>query len=611
MSAPPRPALDSARVDVRVCACGSGLRTVRCCELPPIALPSAEAARQLDPLLERFRAQPDPQGPDADETLLLAVLDLAPNQAAALATLYARRATHGPASAADAILPRYVAHHPNDVWGRCELALRSLQQGDLVGAEREARSAVRLAPLSPQAQGVAGLVLLEQSRGHAAEHHLRRAIALAAAPDPLLQARLGTALRQQSRLDESRALFAAADAAAPNSFEILYGWARTEEAAQDFARAASLFEAAAAAAPANLAVRVSRAELLARLGERDQALDLLGAIDDPSGSARMARGRVLDRLGRHAEAFAAWREGKEKYVAAGGHTYPAEEVAQFLARVRNFFAAGRLRNLPRAATAQGQPQPIFIVGFPRSGTTLVEQMLCAHPAIAGGDELPMIHALTQSAPHLLASPLAYPESLSELWMGDGQEGLEVLRDQYLRGARHLRASDPTRPWFTDKMPLNETHLGLIGLLFPASPIVQLIRHPLDVVLSVFSNQLTHGFHCAATLQSAATHFARIAELVAATRAEMALRHLMLRYEDVVSDPETAMRRLSAFIGIDYDPRCLRFTENRRYARTASHAQVTEPLYDRSQYRWRHYRSELAPIIPILEPAITRLGYGID
>ena len=595
--------LDSAQVDRRRCACGSGLRSVRCCELPAVCLPAADAARYLDALMERWRA-------DQDEAVLLAMLDLAPDHAGALAALYALRATHGPASAADALLPRFVAHHPNDIWGRCELALRLLGRGDAAGAEMHARSAVRLAPLNAQAHGIAGLVLLEQARGHAAEHHLRRAIELAGVPDALLLARLGTALRQQSRLDESRALYAQADALTPGTFEILFGWARTEEAAQDFARAAALFEQAALAAPDNLPMRIAQAELLARTGARASALSVLDTVTDTSGGAMMARGRVLDRLGRHEEAFAAWQAGRAQYIASGGHTYPADEVSHYLARLRNFYTAQRLRNLPRAALAVGQPQPIFIVGFPRSGTTLVEQMLCAHSLISGGDELPMIYGLTQSAPHLLGSPLAYPEALAELWMGDGQEGLEVLRDQYLRGARHLRASDTTRPWFTDKMPLNETHLGLIGLLFPASPIVQLVRHPLDVVLSVFSNQLTHGFHCASALETAATHFVRIADLVASYRSEMTLRHLMLRYEDVVSEPEAAMRQVSDFLGVPFEARCLRFTENRRYARTASHAQVTERLYARSQFRWRHYRAQLAPVMPILEPVIRRLGYGL-
>ncbi len=86
---------------------------------------------------------------------------------------------------------------------------------------------------------------------------------------------------------------------------------------------------------------------------------------------------------------------------------------------------------------------------------------------------------------------------------------------------------------------------------------------------------------------------------------------MLRYEDVVEDSEAAMRRASAFLGVAFDERCLRFTENRRYARTASHAQVTEKLYNRSHFRWRRYREQLAPIFPVMEPVIKRLGYGLD
>jgi hypothetical protein len=171
--------------------------------------------------------------------------------------------------------------------------------------------------------------------------------------------------------------------------------------------------------------------------------------------------------------------------------------------------------------------------------------------------------------------------------------------------------DPAKRWFTDKMPLNETHLGLIGLIFPRSPIIHVIRHPLDVMLSVFSNQLTHGFYCAYALETAAKHYALIADLIAHYRTEMALRYLAIRYEDVVSNQEASVRRMLDWIGEPFDEQCLKFHENKRYARTASYAQVTEPLYDRSRYRYRHYIKQLEPILPILEPAITRLGYTID
>jgi hypothetical protein len=211
--------------------------------------------------------------------------------------------------------------------------------------------------------------------------------------------------------------------------------------------------------------------------------------------------------------------------------------------------------------------------------------------------------------------MTYPEALAELWMGDRYEGLDELRDHYLAGVRRLGILDPDAApeigWFTDKMPLNEMHLGLIALMFPAAPLIHVLRHPLDVVLSTFSNHLTHGFYCSYSLESAARHYALVMELVEHYRGQMMLRYLPIRYEDIVDDQEGSIRRMLDFIGEPFDERCLAFHENRRYARTASYAQVSERLYDSSRYRYRHYLKQLDPVIPILEPIIARLGYSID
>ena len=141
--------------------------------------------------------------------------------------------------------------------------------------------------------------------------------------------------------------------------------------------------------------------------------------------------------------------------------------------------------------------------------------------------------------------------------------------------------------------------------------IHVLRHPLDVVLSVFSNHLTHGFYCAYELETAARHYVLVMELVEHYRREMTLRYLPVRYEDIVDDQEASVRRMLDFIGEPFDARCLDFHENRRYARTASYAQVTEKLYDRSRYRYRHYLRHLEPVIPILRPVIERLGYTVD
>jgi hypothetical protein len=316
-------------------------------------------------------------------------------------------------------------------------------------------------------------------------------------------------------------------------------------------------------------------------------------------------------MGRYGDAFVAFVEGKRLVREVSGKSYLEAEAAAVVARLKGFFTTTRLSITPRASVRTDSPQPIFIVGFPRSGTTLVEQTLSAHPRISAADELPFISDITGIMPRMLNSPLTYPDAMAELWMGDQREGLDNLRDYYLQRARQSGVMRPGAPWFTDKMPLNETHLGLIGLLFPASPIIHVLRHPLDVVLSVFSNQLTHGFYCAYSLESAAKHYALIAELVAHYRSQMALRYLPIRYEEIVDDQEASVRRMLKFIGEEFDESCLNFQENKRYARTASYAQVTEKLYDRSRFRCRHYLEELAPVFPILQSAMDRLAYSTE
>jgi hypothetical protein len=140
-------------------------------------------------------------------------------------------------------------------------------------------------------------------------------------------------------------------------------------------------------------------------------------------------------------------------------------------------------------------------------------------------------------------------------------------------------------------------------------VIHLIRHPLDVVLSVYANQMTHGFHCADDLVSIARHYLLTDALVSHYRRELPLNSLAVRYEDVIDEQEAKVREMLAFVGAAFDPRA--FHENRRYARTASYAQVTEKLYDRSRYRYRAYREQLAPVIPMLAGVIRRLGYEVD
>jgi tetratricopeptide (TPR) repeat protein len=601
----------------RLCECGSGLRFARCCGLHASVLSPSESTRHLVPLVERASRAYRQGAIEVAEQLCLEVLELAPDRPGALTVLYQIRTAQGRQPAAEALIRRIVAFDPNNFWATNELALLLLAKGSLDEAEVHARNAVRIAPSNPQSHNLMGIILTEAQRPQVGEYHYRRVLELSEGRDPILLANLAWSLKNQGRMAEARALYEESVAAAPEIRQTLLGFARLEEADRNFEAAGKILDRMDVLWPDDPSALLSRAVLLGRTKAYDKALQALDRIAQQSREGKLGpnelleQGRLLDQMGHYDEAFAAFEEGKRLGRELSGNAYLDHEAEALMNRLQGFFVAPRLKTIPRAAVRDDVAQPIFILGFPRSGTTLVEQILSAHPRISAGDELPLITDITGIMPRMLNSPLGYPEALAELWMGDQREGLDNLRDYYLQKVGQMRIVEPGAAWFTDKMPLNETHLGLIALIFPQAPLIHVIRHPLDIMVSAMSNMFSHGLFCASALETAARHYVRVMTLVQHYRAELTLRYLSIRYEDVVGDQAATVRTMLDFIGEAFDPSCLRFEENRRHARTASYAQVTEKLYDRSRYRYRHYRKHLAPAIPILAPMIERLGYTIE
>jgi tetratricopeptide (TPR) repeat protein len=598
------------------CPCGSGLRAIRCCSLNPADFSAGKASQHLKPIIERAVTAQRKGEIKAAERLCLEVLELAPTQSAPLIVLYEIRRSEGVTAAAEALLRRAVTFEQDNYAATHELALLLLSKRALQEAEVHARNLVRLEPESPRSHNVLGLVLTEANRPQVGEYHYRKVLELSERRDPVLLANLAWNLRAQGRMDEARALYREAVDAAPDIREYQLGWARLEEADRQFDAAAEILNRAEARWPHDPGLLLARATLLGRLKRYDEALDLIDSLSTLPGKEILGpnelseKGRLLDQMGRYDDAFSAFEEGKRLFRELSRHSYADAPAAKLMRRLRLFFTASRIKILPRASLRAGSAQPIFVVGFPRSGTTLMEQTLSSHPRIVAGDELPFINDLTGLMPRMWNSPLSYPEALAELWMGDHRSGLDDLRDHYLRRVEQSGLLMSETKWFTDKMPLNETHLGLISLIFPQSPIVHVIRHPLDVMVSAMTSHFSHGFFCSSALETAARHYVRVMDLVDAYLAELDLRYMRVRYEDVVSEQEKTVRSVFDFIGEEFDPRCLSFQDNRRFARTASYAQVTEPLYDRSRYRYRNYMRHLQPILPILEPYIMRLGYSV-
>ena len=481
-----------------LCECGSGLAAVCCCDLDlAAAQPESPAVAALVERALQAQAAGDLV---AVERACLAVIDACPMQRDAIRMLMQLHRTGGNLRAAEALLRRLVALDPNDVAAAIDLGLLLLDKGDFVGAEIPARNAVRMAPISPKSHNLLAMVLTESHRPHAGEYHYRRALQLSPARAPILIANLAWNLRNQGRMSEARQLYIECTKAGPPVQQTWLGWARLEEADRQFAAAHHILDQAEVHFPSNPQLLLVRATVFARTGQHDLALRTLERLETltPDGlgpEALMQKGALLDRLGRYDQAFATFAESKRKVRDTSGESYQAARALDLTQRLKQFFTAQRRSILPQSGVRGDSPQPIFIVGFPRSGTTMVEQILSAHPQISAGDELPLVDELSGAVQRLFASPLSYPESLAELWMAEHCDGLDVLRDHYLHRARQMGAVQPGADWFTDKMPLNETHLGLISLVFPRSPIIHIVRHPADVVLSAFSNHMTHGFCC--------------------------------------------------------------------------------------------------------------------
>lgn len=599
---------------MRLCPCGSGLSGTRCCRLNLAQLGAPGAGEHLLPLEERaVQARAEAQDGEA-ERLAIDVLELAPSRPRALWVLYQIRKAQGRAEAVAALITRLVALEPNNFWATNELALLLLAKGDVGGALHHARNALRIAPDNAQSHYLMGMALTEAQRPAIGEYHYERALALSGTRNPVVLSNLALCLKNQGKMQQARALYSEALEADPTNLNSLLGLVRLEEAARNLQVAAALLDRAEAAHPSNPNVLLLRATVLGRQGDAAAAIRVLDGGESANTALGpgelLEKGRLLDRMGRYEEAFAAFEAGKARLREVSKHSYNEARAQQMSARLTNFFTVSRLATLPRATRRSDVAQPLFILGFPRSGTTLLEQTLSAHPRIVAADELPYIAEITQLMPRLLDSPLSYPDALAELWMGDHRGDLDNLRDYYLQKVAQLGIVPAGAAWFTDKMPLNETDLGLIHLLFPDSPMLHVTRHPLDVVLSVFSNLLTHGYYCAYALESAARHFVLVENLVQHYLREMKPRYLRVRYEDMVDRQEATVRQVLAFIGEEFDPGCLDFHENRRYARTASYAQVTEKLYDRSRYRYRNFLPQLQPVLPMLQPVIEQLGYQI-
>lgn len=512
------------------------------------------------------------------------------------------------------LLPRSHEVHSN-------LANLYFELGQLPVAEQHIRQALALNPLNPQAHNLLGQLLARTYHFEEAVFHYRQVLLLHE-PVGALCSNLGNALVKLGDLEGAENTFRMGYGLEPDNVELLLSWAKMEEARRNFAKARELVDAACHLPEgANSTVAGRNAGLFLREKRPVQALAVLDALVAERGEPPRdydfyyMRGEVLDRLGRYDDAMVDYHKANRLVQEVERFIYRKQQQQSLMAGLKTAYTPEWMNSIDATYRVPDYfntlATPIFILGFPRSGTTLVEQILAGHPNISPGDELPYIGRSTKLASHMVGSRSPYPECMAELARPGKVAALDKFRGYYIHNALSLNIVKDNARRFTDKMPLNEIHLPLIHAAFPDSPLIHVIRHPLDVVLSCYFNQLTHGGNCSFELETAAAHYAAVYDMWRYYKEDLGIACLEVRYEELVAEPEQQVRRLLDAINEPWDQACLAFHQNQRYARTASYAQVSEKMYTRSKYRYRNYLAHLMPIVSMLAPICEELGYEME
>jgi tetratricopeptide (TPR) repeat protein len=308
-----------------------------------------------------------------------------------------------------------------------------------------------------------------------------------------------------------------------------------------------------------------------------------------------ALGKALEDAGRYAESFEHYAAGnalRRKTV-----TYDADETSDHVRRSRALFT----RDFFAAREGQGNPapDPIFVVGLPRAGSTLIEQILATHSQVEGTMELPDIIGIARrlSGRKIRTEASNYPEMLAGLPRGD----LEALGAEYLENTRVQRKLG--RPFFIDKMPNNFAHVGLIHLILPNAKIIDARRHPMGCCFSAYKQHFARGQAFSYDLTELGRYYADYVALMAHMDDVLPGRIHRVFYERMVADPEAEIRALLATCGLPFEAACLEFHRNERAVRTASSEQVRQPIFREGVDQWQHFAPWLGPLETALGPVL--------
>src|SRR5438067_2332569 len=515
----------------------------------------------------------------------------------------------------------------------------ALIDGDYVAAEQILRNVLHRRPDDVAAIRMIAEIAAEFGALRDAEQLLRRALELAPGFE-FARLHLALTLKNQNRSGEALA-----------ELEQIAGELRDHEETRnlraallgsvgDYEQSAKLYERSAAEVPDNPKLLISLAYALQTLGRIDQAVAVYrraiecgpgfgeawwslanlktfqfaeeeiaametgltapALVSEDRLHLHFALGKAFEDRGEDNKAFDHYRQANA--LRAAELRYDPAKVTALVEETERVFSPDLLKS--RAGAGCGAPDPIFILGMPRAGSTLIEQILASHPLIEGTAELPEMIPIARSLEpderdFAEGAWNRYPQILTEL----PGERLKELGDLYIERTRAYRHTD--RPLFTDKLPNNWIHVGLIRLILPNAKIIDARRHPLACGFSNFKQHFARGQEFSYGLE----HFGRYyRDYVRLMRhfdevAPGAVHRVI--HEKLIADPEAEIRRLLDYIGLPFEEACLRFHETERPIRTASAEQVRRPITAAGTEQWRRFEHWLGPLKRGLGPALER------
>ena len=485
-----------------------------------------------------------------------------------------------------------IIHKQDYAEAYCNLGNAFMIQQEFASAETMYRKAIEHNPEYASAYNNLGNALFEQDdyRQHyvEAEQFYLKAIELAPYLNDTYK-NLALGYQSQGRYEKALDYFKIYNERMPNDEAVVAGMAIVHEHRGEYDEGMSLIKPFIDNNNVSAEIILAQAKLARYFKQEDAAIQALISIDDDNINNKLlidkyyALGKLTAPKGDADTCFNYYKQANN----LESEEFSFDKEQKVFNNIKSYFSRDKIQSLHRSGN--NSRLPLFIVGMPRSGTSLAEQILASHPEVYGAGELEDIHKIIQKIGRELVPTNNYPQCLDNM----SKDYAKKLADDHIKT---LQQKEPNAKYIVDKMPHNFLGLGVINLLFPNTTVIHCKRSPIDTCLSIYFQHFNKHHSYSNSLELLGKYYNLYANMMDHWKKTLDINFIELEYEKVIAAPEAEMRNLLDECGIDWDPACLKFHENKRTVMTPSYDQVRRPIYTSSVAKWKKYEHHLEELI---------------